>query len=465
VATRQVDRERRRRDVPWLIPSWTDPVVTVATRAVGGPLGRYAVVGARGPAGVAAVLVALGAVMLALGVVQKGHCLVRSWTAPDQFWRACYSDLPVVHVSSPLAHRALPWAGESPSTQPPLSGAVMWLIAQVSPQTGPGAAAQQWVFVLWALLATVTLVLAVLAAVALQPRRPWQAAHLAVSPVLVTLALVSTDLLGVALMLLGLWAWSRDRPWLAGVLLGPALLVRPFPALVLVAVVLLALRQRQWLPAARTVVGATLGALAVLVPLLLAEPQALTGAQRWWGQPAGYGAVQMVPQLLGLSVPAPVTSAVAVTGWVAALGWGWWRSRRPGPAPGLVPLSAVMLAVVVLTAASLSVQSGLWLLPLLALSTRPWWEHLLWAAAETLHFVTTWLHIAYAEDPGRGLPPDAYAGVVLLRAAAWVWLTWRLAQPPSPAPRSRSAPIRVGRTAVPTSGTTVASTSAVSDRT
>ena len=85
-----------------------------------------------------------------------------------------------------------------------------------------------------------------------------------------------------------------------------------------------------------------------------------------------------------------------------------------------------MLLVVALTAPSLSVQSGLWVLPLLALSNRRWWEHLAWAAVETIHFVATWLHIAFASDPGRGLPPEAYAVVVVTRAAAWAWILWRV---------------------------------------
>ena len=113
-------RDRTRRDVPYVVPSWTDPVVARATGVLGGPLGRYAVVGARGLAGVAAALVALGTAVLALGVWQKGHCLMKGWSTPDQFWRTCYSDLPVVHVSSALAERQLPWSGGVPSTPPPL---------------------------------------------------------------------------------------------------------------------------------------------------------------------------------------------------------------------------------------------------------------------------------------------------------------------------------------------------------
>ena len=435
-------------DRPWEVPSWVDPVVARATGIIGGPLGRHGVVGGRGLAGVAAALTLLGALSLGLGVWQKGHCLMKGWSTPDQFWRACYSDLPVVHVSSPLAGRELPWVGEGAATgTAPLPGAVMWLLAQVTPRAGTGLAAQQWVFSLWALLAVVLLGLAVLALVSLSPTRPWQAAHLAVSPVLALLALVSTDLLGVTLMVLGLWAWRRDRPWAAGVLLGLAALVRPFPLLVLAAVVLVGWRRGRLLPALQAVVGAVLGALVVLVPLVAVQPEALSAARQWWGQPAGFGALQMVPRLVGLTVPTAATTAVAVAGWLLALTLGVRLSApgRAGGSPGVVGLSALMLLVVALTSASLSVQSGLWVLPLLALSGVRWSRHLVWALAESLVFLATWLHLAYDSDPGRGLPGDAYAVALVLRALAWSWLLWKVARgdrPVAQRPAPTSTPVR-----------------------
>lgn len=478
-------RDRPRPDLPWSVPSWVDPVARRATGALGGPTGRYAVVGARGLAGVAALVVLLGAVNLALGVWAKGHCLSKGWATPDQFWRACYSDLPVVHISSPLAEGLLPWAGETPSDQPPLSGLVMWLMALVTPGSGTGVPEQQWTLVLWAVLCVPLLTAGVLAVVAVAPRRPWQAAQLALSPVLTLLVLVSTDLLGVSLTLLAVWAWRRERGWAAGLLLGLAVLVRPYPLLVLAAMVLLAWRHRHRLRALQALVGAVLGALLVVVPLLVVEEQALTGAQRWWGRGAGYGALQMIPQLMGAAVPAPVTVAIAVLGWVGALVLGVWLVTRPGRAPlDVVQLSAVMLLVVVLTSASVSVQSGLWLLPLLALSVRPWWEHLVWALAEAGHFLATWLHIAFGSDPGRGLPPEAYAVAVLLRAGAWGWILWRIfrsapvtlgggtgsdgsptGQPPSSLPRSSASSATDPTWVKDTSGETLSSTTSRSERT
>ena len=423
--------DRRHGDPPWDVPSWSDPVVARATGALGGPLGRFAVVGGAGLAGVAAALVALGTIALSLGVWRSGHCLMKGWNTPDQFWRACYSDLPVVHVSSPLAERALPWVGEGAATgTAPLAGAVMWLLARVSPVAGDGVAAQQWIFTLWALVCVPLVAAAVLALVSLSPGAPWRAAHLAASPVLVLLAHVSTDLLGVTLMVLGLWAWRRDRPWVCGLLLGAALLVRPFPLLLLAAILLVGVRRGQTLPALQALVGTVLGALVVLLPLVTLQPESLSAAQLWWGQPAGYGALQMIPRLLGSTVPTWVTTAVAVTGWVVALVVGFRASRRPEL--DVEQVTALMLLVVALTAASVSVQSGLWVLPFLATAAIRWAEHLLWALAEGLVFLTTWLHIAFASDPGRGLPGDAYALTVVLRAAAWAWILWRVGTRPAP---------------------------------
>ena len=62
---------------------------------------------------VAALLAAASGFVVALGVAQKAHCLKVGWSTPDQFWHACYSDLPVTWQSSgTLArHHAVPRRG------------------------------------------------------------------------------------------------------------------------------------------------------------------------------------------------------------------------------------------------------------------------------------------------------------------------------------------------------------------
>lgn len=409
-----------------LAPSARDPVVATAAQVIGGPAGRHLALGVRGLRGVVAALVPLSAALLALGVFQKGHCLVKGWVNPDQFWRACYSDVTVVHVTTSLSARQLPWVGEGGSDQPLVSGLVMGLLARISPRAGTDLPAQQWIFVLWALLALLALLVATAALVALRPDRPWQAAHLAVAPVLALLALVSVDLVGVTLVALGLLAWARDRPATAGVLLGLATLVRPYALVFLAAAVLVGVRAQERGRVQRLLTGAVLTVVGLVVPFAVAEPATLGAVRSWLTTGAGYGSPVMLPQLLGAPLQPGTTTAIALAGWALALGLGWWLTQRSRHRTGLVGAAAVMLLVVALTAKAVPVQTGLWVLPLLALSSIRWRDHLVWAAAEALHFLAVWLHIGFGSDAGKGLPPDAYALVVLVRAAGWAWVCWQV---------------------------------------
>ncbi|NLG22411.1 MAG: DUF2029 domain-containing protein [Actinomycetales bacterium] len=411
---------------PYVVPSRHDRVVATASNVIGGPVGRFARIGARGLRGVAAALIALAGTMLALGVFQKGHCVVKGWANPDQFWRACYSDVPVLHVTTSLADRGLPWSGGG-SDQPLLSGLTMWLVSLLTPRAGTDVGAQQWVFATWAALALLLLVVAVLACVALLPRDPWHAAHLAASPVLVVLALISTDLVGIALVLWGWWAWTRGHPAAAGALMGLAFLVRPFPLVFLVALALVGFREGRARDAVTALVAAPLAALALVVPaVLLLGDGVLQALRGWWAAGPGYGVPALIPQLMRHPLDGNVVTAVAVAGWVLALLVGAWATFRAFGRPDAVRVAAVMLLIVVVTAKSLSVQSGLWLLPLLALSGVRWRDHLIWAAAEIVHFEATWLHIGFGSDPGKGLPGSTYSLAILIRMAGWAWAVWSI---------------------------------------
>src|SRR5690606_38445641 len=335
---------------------------------------------------------------------------------PGQFWRTRYSDVPVGHVTSTLAEQQLPYSG-SGSNQPLLSGLVMWLVSVVSPRAGTDVADQQSIFATWAAFAVLLLAVAVLAGIALLPEDPWHIAHLAASPVLVVLALVSTDLVGVALVLWGWLAWSRGHPAVAGSLMGLAFLVRPYPLIFLLAIVLVAVRHDQVRAGVTALVSAALAGLAAFVPALLLVGDGLLQAPReWWSAGPGYGAPALIPQLMKCSTEVPwcgaldsvgalrlsptVATVIAVSGWVAALIVGAWLALRSVRRPDAVRVAAIMLLIVALTAKSLSVQTGLWVLPVLALSAVRWRDHLIWADVEILHFVATWLHIGFGSDAG-----------------------------------------------------------------
>ncbi|MDQ6715872.1 MAG: hypothetical protein M3Z83_07175, partial [Actinomycetota bacterium] len=119
------------------VPSRDDDVVRAASEVIGGPLGRYAVPGARGWRSYAALLAGVSAIPAGLGVVERAHCIGAGWSSPDQFWHACFSDLPATYKDAGLSAGVLSFlsgGGGAPTpVQPPLTGFVMSLLATVLP--------------------------------------------------------------------------------------------------------------------------------------------------------------------------------------------------------------------------------------------------------------------------------------------------------------------------------------------
>ncbi|GAB7190705.1 glycosyltransferase 87 family protein [Kineococcus sp. NUM-3379] len=414
---------------PAVAPSATDPLARAASEVVGGPWGRHAGSGPRllTPLVVLLPLAVLGA---ALGVLQKQHCREEGWRTPDQFFHACYSDVPVVFTSSGLASGAGPWSGQVALGQPPLTSALAWLLGLLAPRD-VSVEAQRAYFDAATVSLAVLLVLVVAAVAVMAGRRRWDAALVAASPLVPLAALVSLDLLGVALATLGLAAWARRRPLAAGVLLGLAVTARTYPLLLLLALGLLALRAGRLRAFAVAVAGAAAAVLAVVLPLAATQGAAWSAyLTQWWSRQAGYGSPWMVPQLLeqavrdraatGLGAGA-VTALSLVSGALVVAGVALlvlWAPRRPR-----VPQVALLLvAGLLLTGKALPVQASLWLLPLAALAVPRWREHAVWVATEAVYFVGVWLFLAGQSVPDRGLPSELYLLVLLLRLAGIGWL-------------------------------------------
>ena len=411
---------------------------------IGGPLGRYAALArhtarsAWQPA--AAVLIGLSSLTVAFGVLQKAHCFSKGWNTPDQFWHACYSDLPVVYQSSGLGH-AMPYLPGAQHSGPAadLGGGDVAGRAR-----GPGRLAlvqQQWYFALWAVLITVIVMALVAVTAASVPRAPWRAAHVALSPVLVLAGLVSVDLLGVLLTSVALWAWGRGKVPLAGFVLGLAISARSYPLVVLVAIGLLAVRSGR-VGAWRRLAGTALATwLAVSLPWLVINSGALLSVYRsWWAGGASYGSLWIVPQLLGHGMTVRSVTVLALLGWAVALVVGALFALSLDRRPTVAEISLVMLVIVLVTGKAVPVQAGLWLLPLIALVGMQWRDHLIWAGFEATYFVAVWLYIAGLSKPDRGLPSGWYSALLGLRLAAMLFVlvqVWRVAPVPKARPTSR----------------------------
>jgi uncharacterized membrane protein len=321
--------------------------------------------------------------------------------------------------------------------QPVLTGTVMWAVAKVVP-SGDLLEQTHWYFDLSTVLVALLVVALVLLTLRSAGRRPWDAALVALSPVLLLSALVSLDLLGVVLAAGGLLAWGRRRPVVAGVLLGLAVTARTYPVVLLVVLALVALRAGRWAEWARTTVAALLTVLVVLVPWAVVNIDGLRPAYRSWrDSTAGYGSIWLLPQTLfaeprprwaralGLhahTFSAGTVTALAVVGLVAALLVGLVVTLAPPRRPRVAQVGFVVLAVVDLTGKSWPVQASLWLLPLAALARPRWRDHLVWAGAEATYFVAVWLFIAASSTPDRALPAPWYGAFLLVRVAALLWL-------------------------------------------
>lgn len=422
-------------------PTRDDPVARALSPVVGGPAGSRRASVQRGWWTAARVLVVLAMAVVALGVVQKEHCRSEGWSSPDQFFHTCYSDLPAMYQTAGLRDGIMPYlepAGGTHLDQPVLTGTVMWAVAKVVPS---GDLARQ---TLWYVdLSTVVIALLVIALVLITVRsagrrRPWDAALVALSPLLMLSALVSLDLLGVVLAAGGLLAWGRRRPWWAGVLLGLGVTARTYPVVLLLALALLAVRTGRWGAWLRTACATVVTVLVVLVPWAVVNVDGLRPAYRSWrDSSAGYGSLWLLPQTLfaeprprwaraiGLHAeafsPGTVT-ALAVVGLVVAVLAGLLLTLAAPSRPRVAQVAFVVLAIVVVTGKSWPVQASLWLLPLAALARPRWRDHLIWAGAEATYFVAVWLFIAASSNPDRALPGPWYGAILLVRVAAVAWL-------------------------------------------
>ena len=415
-------------------PTRGDEVVAAASEVIGGPVGRYATRLARGWRYYAAVLAGGSAVVSGLGILLRAPCIDAGWSSPDQFWHACFSDIPATYrdagLSAGIGAYLSGGFGSPAPTQPPLTSFLMTLSATVVP-SGDTPDRMRFYFAVWAIVAAVLWALTTWWTAGSVRRFPLRAAQVAFAPVALLVLPISPDIVGVALTAAALYAWTRGRPILAGALLGLAISARTYPLVIVAALLFLCLRtgrMQLWLRTAGTAAVVAGGILFVLGAI---NPEAASAAYRaWLDAGAGFGSPWLLPQLGGQPLSPTTVTLLCVAGWVIALVVGAGFTLAMPRRPGLAEVSLVMLAIVMLTGKSMTVQSALWLVPLAALVGLAWKDVLVWSAAEALHFEAVWLYLAGTSVPNRGLPAAWYAVLLIVRLGGVLWLlgrTWQLA--------------------------------------
>lgn len=315
------------------------------------------------------VLVLLSCALLTLGgYLLKAQCIGAYNELRDS--HLCSNDIQVLYSARGLADKQFPYVqGGLVDGQivggtleyPVLTGIAAWLPALVVSDDG------QYLTATALLLAPFSFLTAWL----LHRMAGWRALAYAAAPALVWYSFHNWDLLVVAATVGAFAAWRSGRWAWAGALLAIGASLKLWPGFFVAPLVLHRLRagDRQGALEATAAAVGTWGLLNL--PFLLVNPGGwwapyefqrlreadITSNSIWfWGFPELTldSLNRIIPVLLALS-------------FVAALGWGWHRSRRADEGYPFLQVSAAMLCAFLLLNKAHSPQFALWLLPFFAL--------------------------------------------------------------------------------------------------
>ena len=363
-------------------------------------------------------------VMLLGGYLLKAQCLDQTaFQLGHQYSRLCYNDLQPLYGAREVVNNTFPYvSGEFTADQQLVGGAVEYPVL-----TG---------LFLWAaglfsddstsFLRVSTLLLApfgLIAAYLLARMHGMRALMWAASPALIWYSFHNWDLLVVAAVVAGIWAWHTGRPMLAAFWFGIGCALKMYPILFVAPLVLEAWHARDRIRALR-IFGAGAGtALAVNLPFMVIN------FDGWWATYAFHkvrgpnfdsiwGLLSDGSSNAWLLMPKLNTTVAGLTLlWFAlALGAGWWRARKDGAYPVLQVAGALLVAFLLWNKVH-SPQYTLWLLPFFVVLR----VHFLWwvayAAVDTLAYVSIFKWFYDISYEGEFFATPAKNGMV---AAVWV---------------------------------------------
>jgi uncharacterized membrane protein len=435
---------------PGVHPTSDDPVVAALSHGIGGPTGEHS---AGHPWWTPVrVILALTAVCFALGLVQKAPCYSAQWTnTQSRYSEMCYSDLPYLYVGRGFAELDWPysdsievrdrydvmeypvgiayyaygaayvthWLSGSPDVAPrgALSQGQLYADHSVLRESLLFTAVNAVGFAICALVAAWLLA-------GVHRRRPWDAALFAASPLLVLEGLINWDLLAVVCVAGALWAHSRGRPVLTGVMIGLGTAFKLYPLFLLGGLVVIWGRERRWRDLVSASVTGLLTWAVVNVPGYVSSPH---DWDVFWSSNAKRGAdlgsVWLVAQQMFNTTYTPHT--INLVSWVF---FGLWcvgvlvLGLRAAQTPRLAQLGYLLVLGFLLVNKVYSPQYALWLLPLAVLARPRWRDQIIWQAGEIYYFASVWWYLGGYLDPSAGGDPGFYWLAVAARVATQLYL-------------------------------------------
>jgi uncharacterized membrane protein len=409
---------------PFVVPSREDPVAASTVGAYGGPLGRWARIGA-GWWSPVRVLVVVSTLAYMLGYVLDLSCRSEAWRTPERYEHLCYTDISPLYSLRGFADGLLPYLQVAPGGQhleyPVLTGGFMQVSSMITSVITSHVMQEHKATVFFdvnVVLLFIALVVTVVATSLTVRRRPWDAVMVALAPTMILAATVNWDLLPLAFIGVALLMWSRKHPLAAGIFLGLAVAAKFYPLLLLGGFLVLTIRSGRWRAFLLLVLGTAGAWLVVNVPVMLANFDGWSYFYRF-SQTRGedFGSVWFAFTEAGFgSIPADRLNLVATGSLILmCLGIAWLALAAPRR-PRLASILFLIVAAFCLTNKVYSPQYSLWLIPLAVMARPRWRDFLIWQAGEVLYFLAIWWFlVSYGIDDTKGLTGQEYTVAVFLR--------------------------------------------------
>jgi uncharacterized membrane protein len=452
------------------LPSRTDVMGAALAGVVGGPVGRHALIGRAPFLTPFRVMLLIALVFLGLGYTTKAPCLVTTgtgtadqrvanWQNQRAYYEFCYSDTVPLYTAELLNLGKFPYksswietdSDRKPRVQydgtrairymeyPVLTGMYQYASMSVAKTYTalsklvrmPVVAEVIMFFNISAFGLALAWMATVWATMKMSGRRPWDAAVVAGSPILIFQAFTNFDALATGCAAGAMLAWSRRKPVVAGAFIGVGVALKLYPLLLLIPLAMLAVRTGKWRPVAKTAITALVTWIAVNLPIMVLYPRGWSeffrlNTRRGDDMDSLYNVVKSFTGWsgfdtnLGFWQPPTVLNTVTAVLFVlccAAIAYVAWTAPQR---PRLAQLAFLVVAAFLLTNKVWSPQYSLWLVPLAALALPHRRILLAWMTIDALIWIPRMLYLF--GDPKLGLPEQFFTTTVLLRDIAVVGL-------------------------------------------
>ncbi|MCU1677597.1 MAG: hypothetical protein JWM93_2355 [Frankiales bacterium] len=427
-----------------VLPSVDDRLVGAAAEVIGGPPGRHAAIGRSWWTPLRVMLCMLMLTLFA-GWSYKAPCQGPSanWGSEVQFQytHICYSDIVPLYGAEGLADGKVPYrdaasvdeGGNKQYVEYPVGiGAFMQITSMLTHALPTSSENGTSFFQINAALLSLIVMAGAFAFFRLTGRRPWDAVMFAAAPTLALHAFTNWDVIAVTLGVAGVYAWARDKPALAGLLLGLGTATKLFPGLILVAIAIVAFAARDGRARRATAIAWAVGVGSYVA--VNAVP-ALLWREGWWyffkfskdrgaeSNSLWFHASVHFPKgsfwgFLGdtaRDVPALNLVCAFLLG-IGLVGIAFLAWRAPVP-PRLAQVAFLVMFVFLITGKVWSPQYTLWLLPFAILSRPRWGLFIVWQLSEIAVWAGVLGYLHEGSNPNHGVPISAYTAIILVRDA------------------------------------------------